>query len=321
MATGYNNRYGYGQGGQGMFGFPLNTPVVLCNKVTGTESTSYYTDSAGNKIPMVSGTTPTLNAQFGYFAIGGSSFGAANNGIDFDFAGMLIFNRALSDSEISKMMNWIKAYYVISPPPVGLPGSNIRMCFAGDSISVGFFSDGNGFASVAMENLGYKETDYWIAAIGGATVVNCLYNDTTNVDPYYNSSLGPNKNIVCAFMGTNDLIISGASITTLELNYQAYCQARRAAGFKLIAVTLLPRTVQNGQNVNFESQRQAFNTWLRANYTNFADALADPGADANIGVPGANTNMTYYYSDGTHLTTAGHAIFAGYIQTQISNII
>ena len=46
-------------------------------------------------------------------------------------------------------------------------------------------------------------------------------------------------------------------------------------------------------------------------------ALSDVGNDATIGAAGAS-NDTTYYSDKTHLTTAGYAIVATYMKNAIN---
>ena len=91
----------------------------------------------------------------------------------------------------------------------------------------------------------------------------------------------------------------------------------KAAGWKIVIGTCLPRTTGKA---GFEADRIAINTWLRANYTTFADGLADVGGDATIGAPGANLNTTYY-SDGVHLTAAGYQIAAPIFQTPITTIL
>lgn len=51
----------------------------------------------------------------------------------------------------------------------------------------------------------------------------------------------------------------------------------------------------------------------------YETALADVGADATIGAAGASNNVTYY-SDKTHLTTAGYAIAATLIKNAINTL-
>ncbi len=51
----------------------------------------------------------------------------------------------------------------------------------------------------------------------------------------------------------------------------------------------------------------------------WADAVADIGGDTTIGQTGDYSNGTYY-SDGIHLTDAGHTIAATYITAAINAV-
>jgi lysophospholipase L1-like esterase len=53
-------------------------------------------------------------------------------------------------------------------------------------------------------------------------------------------------------------------------------------------------------------QRDAYNTLLRANWSTFADALAEPDLVTELSDP---TNATYF-PDGVHLSTAGYDILS-----------
>ncbi len=117
--------------------------------------------------------------------------------------------------------------------------------------------------------------------------------------------------MLCAWEVTNELF-AGASAATAYANYVAYCQARQAAGFTVVAFTCVPR----GADADFETRRQATNALIRTNYATFATRLCDVGADATIGVPGAQNNATYY-ADTTHLNDAGYAIVAELAETEV----
>lgn len=94
---------------------------------------------------------------------------------------------------------------------------------------------------------------------------------------------------------------------------RTYCLARRAAGFKTVAVTMLPRAP--GVFPDREVERQSFNTTVRAQWMTYADGLADIGGDATIGQPGQQTSS--YYCDQVHLVDKGYAIVAAYVQAAL----
>lgn len=101
---------------------------------------------------------------------------------------------------------------------------------------------------------------------------------------------------------------------------QSIATAARAAGYqKIVVLTCLPRVT--GGNGNFESDRQAFNTLLRAGYASFADALADVAADSRIGDAGDNADLTYYQADQVHLNDTGRAIISAAVKAALDLLI
>lgn len=148
--------------------------------------------------------------------------------------------------------------------------------------------------------------------VGAATTAARAADAEDDIDAYYNQYV---DNIAVLWEIRNSLYY-GETLETVKTQYQNWCQGRRDAGFAVVAVTLLPGTA----NLNWdETNRQAINTWLRANYTSFADGLADVAADTRIGDAGDNLDGTYY-TDGTHMTSAGYAIVAGIVKSTIDGL-
>jgi lysophospholipase L1-like esterase len=121
--------------------------------------------------------------------------------------------------------------------------------------------------------------------------------------------------------GTND--IAGGTETNAQI--EGYLSSLWASsisqGCLPVAFTILPRS--GGLIVSagtFETDRQAINTWIRAQSASYA-ALVDVGADATIGQAGDESNATYYYSDGTHLLAAGDAIVAADAHAVLAGIL
>ena len=75
-------------------------------------------------------------------------------------------------------------------------------------------------------------------------------------------------------------------------------------------MSCLPRTA-------IETDREAFNSLLRADGHTHWEALADWGNDPLMGQAGQNTNLTYYSSDATHPNAAGMKIGGTYIADAI----
>lgn len=51
------------------------------------------------------------------------------------------------------------------------------------------------------------------------------------------------------------------------------------------------------------------NTWLRANWSSFADGIADYAAETTMGLQATASNATYY-GDTIHPTSAEHTLLA-----------
>lgn len=151
--------------------------------------------------------------------------------------------------------------------------------------------------------------------VSGQTTPKMTSDAVTQIDPYYDSRVS--NNVVVAWEGTNDLKL-GATATTAYNNLVAYCQARQAAGFKVVILTILPRS-DSGTPADFNTSRATVNTNIKNNYASFADVVADVAANTDIGEDGDSDNTTYY-SDKVHLTTAGYNIVAGIVATAIQTL-
>lgn len=149
-------------------------------------------------------------------------------------------------------------------------------------------------------------------------------NGRSRIDSLFNNSTG--ENVVVIFAGTNDYVLGSDNTAVYGLT-KDYCQERKAAGWRVVVVGMLPRS---NQPASFETYRQAIRTQMLADFAvsaginiwkggpaAYADYFIDLGGDATIGQAGQSSNTTYYL-DGTHLTNAGCAIVAGYVKNAIS---
>ena len=308
--------------------------------ITATRSgNAFYT---GIPVPMsktvivyrgsVSGITAALGAGFQIQCNGYSVFRRASNntgaqwgrepvctmrilsGVTENFRGDLVsiylFDRCLSDTELSGIVAWARARNSLAAP-----ASPVRnLVFEGDSLTSSGSSafSGPAFVSYTINSLS-GATKAWDVAAHGQNIVQAAADAATQVDPLYDTSIS--KNVLCVWLGTNAMYGHSGSAATAFADLKAYCLARRAVGFKVVVVTCLPRST----DVNFETDRQAFNASIRAD-TSFYDALADAGGDATVGAPGAQNNTTYYTGDKIHMTSAGYAVVAGLAVTAINSL-
>lgn len=145
--------------------------------------------------------------------------------------------------------------------------------------------------------------------IDGQTQASMNADATAQVDTLY--SAGYSTNIAICAGGIND-VAGGSSAATVQGRIQTYCEARRTAGFEVIASTMFACASLTAPE---EIERIAVNTWLRANYATFADGLCDLDADARLSTTG---DTTYFLADGVHLTAGGHAVVAELMATELA---
>jgi len=188
----------------------------------------------------------------------------------------------------------------------------------GDSLTTGQGSSGGNTYPKQLQDL-YPTTQlvYFNVATSGQTLSDMTTDAAAQVDPKRDPSQP-----LCAVViwgGTNDIYF-GASGATAYSRLVTYCQARQAAGFKVVALTMLPRS-NVGVPVGFETDRTTFNTSVRADWRTFADALADVAADARIGDAGDELDTTYYDADKVHMNNTGYGVVAGIVRDALYTLI
>lgn len=155
--------------------------------------------------------------------------------------------------------------------------------------------DGYGVTGIESHNVGVSAQTTSDMASDAASQVDTLIN-------------GGVENILFAWEIGNDIYFNG-DVSAAETRWTNYCNARKAAGWTVICINLMPRnqTSSFGDDVTtFNSKLSSANTWLAANYSSFSDALVDVRSDSRLN---DYTNTTYF-SDGTHLTNAGYGVVA-----------
>jgi lysophospholipase L1-like esterase len=156
-----------------------------------------------------------------------------------------------------------------------------------------------------LGGLGITGIAHYNFGVGAQTTTAMASDAASQIDPLI---LGGVQNILFAWEIGNDIYFNG-NTATAETNFQNYCLDRQAAGWRVIVLTLMPRnqTTSFGDNVSqFNTKLNNANTWLRANYTSFAEGIVDVAADSRLS---DYTNTTYFF-DGTHLTAAGYGVVA-----------
>lgn len=196
-----------------------------------------------------------------------------------------------------------------------------NVVFDGDSLTAGTgalpfgnFPLGNDYPSQVVASLDHRGT-YWNVGVGGETTLTMIANAPTAVDAKYVPGA---NNVVCFNGGTND-ILGGATDVTTYNRIVTYCQARQAAGWKVVVGTITPRS-DSGVPGSQDTYRLSVNTMIRANWPSFANGIADIGADANMGTLGQELNTQYYNGDNVHSNPNGYRVRAGYFLAALSSL-
>jgi len=194
-----------------------------------------------------------------------------------------------------------------------------NIVFDGDSLTIGTgalpfnnFPLSNDYPSQVVASLDRRGT-YYNVGVAGETTATMITNAPTVVDA---KLLAGANNVACFHGGTND-IYYGADDTTTYDRIVTYCQARQAAGWKVIVATITPRS-DPGTPAGQDTCRLSVNSMIRANWQAFANGIADIGADVNMGTLGDETNTRYYNGDDVHHNPDGYRVLAGYFLAALS---
>lgn len=250
----------------------------------------------------------TTNTQTSFRLAGYTSGGFTWAG---DIAEAFVYSPPLSVKDYNQLASYASQRYGLSLSLVG------QVVFDGNSLTAG-----NGAADAIPGGFPYPTitglTGDWAGTnhgIPSITTTTMISNAPTQVDPLYGAALG--KNILVFWEVTNELY-NGLSAAAAYANAVTYVTARQAAGWKVVALTVLPRS-NAGTPGGFEANRQTVNTSMRT--TMLTDCpgvvIADVGGDATIGPFGASDNATYY-ADKVHLTQTGYNIVYPYVVTAVS---
>lgn len=185
------------------------------------------------------------------------------------------------------------------------PGKRGQIVFEGDSITDGVNTGLAGYADLVGAHYGRT----WINYAHAGDQIAGLNARATQLDALIDK--GRPFNILVVNIGRNDL--DHVNAPTFEAGLQAYWQARVAAGWTVIATTLLPTTDATAQALI-----PTVNTWILANAVSLGcAAIGDFGDDPTIL---ANYTSTTYLYDGTHPTVLTHSIMAPYVWNAINSL-
>lgn len=134
------------------------------------------------------------------------------------------------------------------------------------------------------------------------------------------------KNICVIWAGTNDIRASVSAATTYS-SLQAYTSTVKAAGFKVVWVTMLPRSdLTAGAMQTAWTSYNSLITGATLGQSNTADVIADVASDAIMGPFAASSDPTLYCnvpgdtSVGVHPTDLGNTYVLPYIVNAVNSL-
>jgi lysophospholipase L1-like esterase len=145
------------------------------------------------------------------------------------------------------------------------------------------------------------------------------------MDSEANAILGPfyrataKQNILCLNGGFNDAF-QGRTVSMIIANWQSLLAKCRAMGYQTVVSPLPISTFAGSPGTPPDymtpgGTRETANNWLAAN-SSLYDVFCDTRNDPIMGDHGDSNNLTYF-SDGLHMTQAGYAVWASYLQPAI----
>jgi len=189
-------------------------------------------------------------------------------------------------------------------------GSKI-LAGVGDSIMKG---DGvDEFLPIVAANLGVDVSVYnygvngqsWVYDWSGDPAVGTMTSNLDTVSLLLETPT-PGGHKMIAFAGTNGIAIKGNSAAQEYADFVTWIATALSKGWtasNIAVCTMLPRSGVN------ETTRRNYNALLIGGAAIYGYQIIRFDLDSIMGRGGADSNQTYY-SDGTHPTTAGHAILA-----------
>jgi lysophospholipase L1-like esterase len=226
-----------------------------------------------------------------------------------DVCEVLLYDTALSDSDVADVIAYFRSRHNVLWP---LSGRQI-VC-DGDSLTQGL-----GLADMVTQSYPaqlstlhpsqarVRNFGYW-----GQRLTTMTADAVVQIDTLYGGVY--TANLIVVWGGTNDIVVDGVTPATTYARLKTYVNARKAAGWQVVVVTMLPRWGYD------EAKRQMFNDLVRDGFVSDdldCDEVADVEDDDRIGAEDAHLDLTYYQADQTHLNLAGVTILTGIVDAAL----
>lgn len=235
----------------------------------------------------------------------GSGRWTAQQGAPSDFAADLLYNGVVSDSDRTSIENALMSIF-------NIPSTYTKnLVFDGDSLTCGLNESGynRNLVRQTIPNIG---SGVFTPNFGiSGQVSSSIYTRRASTFAVTTRA----KNVLHAWMGTNDIDAGTAAATFWAASILPYIQAAQVAGWNVIVATCIPRgwTTTVGTVAAKETERQNLNSLIMSNASTYNYAVANYGAIAALTTGAANNppNASYYgQSTSVHLNPTGYGLCA-----------
>jgi len=276
------------------------------NGTTGT----WFVDEASGTFTCIS--RAVTGGYIGYLT--GQSFFA----MAADMYAFVVYPSVLSGVDQTAIQANLRSTFSIPTPSIYTK----QVYLDGDSITTGIGATLNrGWAKAFQAALStYRAFNF---GFPGQTMAQLNTAASARIASRFNA--GMTKNIVVIWAGTNDIRASVSAATTFA-QLQAYTSTVKAAGFKVVWVTMLPRT---DLTAPMQTEWTNYNNSIKGatlGLSNTADVIADVQSDPVIGPFAAASDTTLYCnvpgdnSVGVHPTDLGNTYVLPYIVNAVNSL-
>lgn len=308
-----NVTYGFRVNSNGSLANAANSSQLCVNQIrTYKNNNGAPSVQQNNQLATYPITTAVTTGVTGII-LGGNNSDAAYTG-RFEFLACAYYDSTLSGTNETLFRDRALAITGIQPQAKHV------LTMEGDSICLGLGSTSyeRAWAQVMQQN-GITMLNYNGGGFSGrtaATVATYASNRATRCKQ------ANATNIVIVFAGSNDMGLTATPPATVLTSLQSITTTYRAAGYKVVMCTILPRNGAFGggqTGTQFEIDRQSLNTSIRNAGSALWDALCDMGGNPLIGDVANLT--TYFPADQVHLNDAGYAILAALAQKAVMDVL
>jgi len=154
--------------------------------------------------------------------------------------------------------------------------------------------------------------------VSGQTTIDMINDYSSQIAPQYTADT---TSVLVAWEIGNDLYYTG-NTDTCKNRIRRYCEYGQATGYLVLVGTAPHRGYSSNTSAGdspstYNLKLDTINTWLAANYTDFADKLVDFAGDTRLNDP---NNTTYRDADKVHYIGAGYTLIAAAVRTKVDEL-